>query len=291
VEDVALPARFGPHGISTTSAVQHIGPATVAVDARGYRITAADPRLRVDIHLRPDRGFALPPTELRQGSAISGYVVPALRGRATGTIRTPTGTFAFSDVPAYHDHNWGTWRGVTWEWGEASSSSGAYLYGNVHLPRGDASEGPQYGTLFVWGANSGPALQPASAISTGAVPEERGGLIAALPISTIRYSGWHSGPVVGGRLVPAPAEITVRADNGPDAVVLTIKVWDALGSRPLGADTNPASRAAAGAGGGSTSRPAQTFLQLRGDARLHGMLGGRPVDWQGPAASETFVGP
>jgi hypothetical protein len=91
--------------------------------------------------------------------------------------------------------------------------------------------------------------------------------------------------------VPAPAEITVRADNGPDAVVLTIKVWDALGSRPLGADTNPASREAAGAGGGSTSRPAQTFLQLRGDARLHGMLGGRPVDWQGPAASETFVGP
>ena len=287
VEDVVVPARIGPHDISTTSAAQRVGPARVRVDAGGYRITVDDPRLRVDLRMRPDRGFVLPPVELRQDGAISGYVVPAVRGRADGTIRTPRGVLALSDAPAYHDHNWGTWRGVTWEWGEAASASGAYVYGNVHLPRRDSAEGSALGTLFVWGADPGAAGTPAT---PDAPRVERGGLVAALPITRITYSGWHLGPIVGARRVRAPGEVVVRADNGADTVLLTITIWDALGSRPLGAPAGTSVSKGVSSAGPSPAGT-QTFLQLRGEARLRGTIGGRPVSWQGPASSETFVGP
>jgi hypothetical protein len=288
VEDVVVPARVGPHDISTTSAAQRVGPARVHVDAGGYRITVDDPRLRVDLRIRPDRGFMLPPVELRQDGAISGYVVPAVRGRADGTIRTPGGALVLSDAPAYHDHNWGTWRGVTWEWGEATSASGAYVYGNIHLPRGDAAEGSALGTLFVWGADSRAA---ATSPATPHAPRvERGGLVAVLPITRITYGGWHPGPTVGARRVRAPGEVVVRAANGDDTMLLTIRIWDALGSRPLGASAGTSVSERVSSAGPSPAAT-QTFLQLRGEAQLRGTIGGRPVNWQGPAASETFVGP
>ena len=37
-------------------------------------------------------------------------------------------------VPAYHDHNWGVWRGVSWDWGSARGASFNILYGGVHAP-------------------------------------------------------------------------------------------------------------------------------------------------------------
>jgi hypothetical protein len=141
----------------------------------------------------------------------------------------------------------------------------------------------------VWGADSG-----AAARSTSPTPDapgvERGGLVAALPITRISYSGWHPGPTVGGRRARAPGVVVVRANNGADTVLLTIKIWDALGSRPLGASAGRSvSQGVASAG--PSPAGTQTFLQLRGEAQLRGTIGGRPVNWQGPAASETFVGP
>jgi hypothetical protein len=37
---------------------------------------------------------------------------------------------------AYHDHNWGVWRDVSWEWGSASDANVSLLYGAV---RGDSA--------------------------------------------------------------------------------------------------------------------------------------------------------
>ena len=39
-----------------------------------------------------------------------------------------------ADVPAYHDHNWGVWRDVTWEWGAARGGTLSLLYGGVYGP-------------------------------------------------------------------------------------------------------------------------------------------------------------
>ena len=83
-----------------------------------------------------------------------------------------------------------------------------------------------------------------------------------------------------GRRVPAPSDVTIRAASGPDTATVRIRVVDALGGRPLGSSN-----------GTGTPRGTPIFLQLRGDATLRGTVGGVPVAWQGPAASETFVRP
>ncbi|HKX17020.1 MAG TPA: tocopherol cyclase family protein [bacterium] len=270
VDDVLIPRAVLPGDISTTAAEQHVGPARLTAGAGGYHVTVEDPRLRVDLTIRPDGGFVLPATEVRVGAAVSGYVVPVARGRADGVIRAGGRTLAFKNAPAYHDHNWGTWTGVTWEWGQASSAAGALVYASVHLPNGEASGGGSRPTLFLWQGGR-PAAAPL---------REAGGLVAALPVTDVTYGGWRPGPVVGGRRVRAPSEVTIRAANGADAATVWIAVADALGARPLGAS---AGRAAA--------RSMPIFLQLRGEAVVRGTIDGAAISWQGPAASETFVRP
>lgn len=270
VDDVLIPSALLPGDISTATAEQHVGSARVTAGVSGYHLTVNDPRLRVDLTIRPDGGFVLPATEVRVGAAVSGYVVPVARGRADGVIRAGGRTLTFENAPAYHDHNWGTWAGVTWEWGQASSDSGALVYASVHLPNGEASDGGgSRATLFLW-QRARPDLAPS---------HEAGGFVAALPVTGVTYGGWRPGPVVRGRRVRAPAEIMIHAANGPDTATVRIAVEDALGARPLGTS----------AAGAARSMP--VFLQLRGEAVVRGTIGGETISWRGPVASETFVRP
>jgi hypothetical protein len=95
------------------------------------RVGGAD--LNLTIAPTPRRLF--PPAEMGGDALISGYVVPALAARAQGRICLPTsagrGCEQISDAPAYHDHNWGVWRDVSWEWGAASDDELSLLYGVV----------------------------------------------------------------------------------------------------------------------------------------------------------------
>jgi hypothetical protein len=279
VRDVLIAAAPGPGDISTTAAAQHIGPARIAVDGDAYHLTVDDPHLQLNLRIRPQAGFALPATEWREGSAVTGYVVPVVRGRAGGTIRTGGLAWTLSDAPAYHDHNWGTWTGVTWDWGEASGGDGALVYASVHLPATDAAAGSGPGaTLFLW-ARSPHSPAPGRG--------DAGGFLAALPVTGVSYRGWHPGPTLAGHTVRAPAAVVVRAASGSDTATVRITVWDALGSVPPGTETG--GTAATAARGARTSKP--VFLQLRGDAVVRGTIGGVPIAWSGPAAAETFVRP
>ena len=285
--DVLISSVLLPGDISTATAEQHVGPARLTAGAAGYRLTVDDPQLRVDLTIRPDGGFVLPATELRIGPVISGYVVPVARGHAGGTVRASGRTLAFNGAPAYHDHNWGTWTGVTWEWGQASSDAGALVYASVHLPDGEAPDGAgSPATLFLWqqaARGAAPAVissLPAGPAPAGPPARDAGGLIAALPVTGVTYGGWRPGPVVDGRRVPAPSVVTIHAANGTDTAIVTIAVEDALASRPPG---TPAA--------GTAARQVPIFLQLRGEASVRGTIGGVPITWRGPAASETFVRP
>ncbi len=271
VDDLVLRAAIRPGDLAFTSASQRLGPARVWNDGGRYRITVHDPRVQADLWLTPDPGYYLPPAEIAGSTFISGYAVPVGHGWMDGQIRTARTALRLTHVPAYHDHNWGTWRGITWEWGEAGGEGGAVLYGALHVApqEGGASMG-RPAVLFVWEAqhNEGKAA---------------GGFLGAFTVRAIRYAGWHPGPRVSGRRVSVPAAITVEGEAGPDRVRLEIKVRDVLAS--VAAQAGPTEPSPTG----RSQTPRVIFLQLRGEAQVRGTVDGRSVAFSGNAAAETFV--
>jgi hypothetical protein len=51
----------------------------------------------------------------------------------------------------YHDHNWGFWEGVTWQWGQVQHGDLSFVYGRVHPPPDAADPGRVPGFLGVLG--------------------------------------------------------------------------------------------------------------------------------------------
>ena len=95
-----------------------------------YRVVASAGGLAVDLEVTPSPNRYFPPVELA-GELRSGYAVPALRAEATGRVCVDGACRAVTRVPAYHDHNWGVWRDVTWDWGIARGRQLDILYGGV----------------------------------------------------------------------------------------------------------------------------------------------------------------
>jgi hypothetical protein len=100
-----------------------------------YHVTADAGGARVDLRVTPAPRRYFPPTDLGGAALVSGYVAPALFARAEGTVCLPR-CEAVRGAQAYHDHNWGVWRNVSWEWGSASGEEMSLLYGVV---RGDST--------------------------------------------------------------------------------------------------------------------------------------------------------
>jgi hypothetical protein len=119
-----------------------IGASRVRLDGSRYRITL---RLRSErdaselagtLTLDPDAGRSLPPAVIRGARGwLSGYVVPVLSGRLTGSLQI-TGASGALEIAGvgYHDHNWGFWRDVRWQWGQVSSGDLSFIYGRVFPP-------------------------------------------------------------------------------------------------------------------------------------------------------------
>lgn len=131
--DVAL----GPHRVT-----QRDGRYTLVGTARSA--SAARRTVRFDLTVVPMPGSYFPPVELPGEGLVSGYVVPALRATATGQVCLDGACRTLQDAPAYHDHNWGTWRDVTWEWGMGQGSRLSLLYGGVEVPAEGAPTGNRF---------------------------------------------------------------------------------------------------------------------------------------------------
>lgn len=104
--------------------------AFVRVEDGAYRVAADAEGVRVDLTVRPAPRRYFPPTDLGGSALVSGYVTPALYATAAGTVCLPA-CRRVDGVQAYHDHNWGVWRNVSWEWGSASDERLSLLYGVV----------------------------------------------------------------------------------------------------------------------------------------------------------------
>jgi hypothetical protein len=149
------------------------GANRVVLSGTDYRITLDLPAENgggrvtgtIVVHANPDR--AVPPFVLQgAGGWISGYTVPVMAGRLDGELRVGGARIDLSGGAAYHDHNWGFWDGVSWQWGQVQRDGLSFVYGRVRPPADAADPSHVPGFLGVLGPD-GPL-----AFSTDATIEE-----------------------------------------------------------------------------------------------------------------------
>lgn len=252
--------RAGAIEFSTTSPDLRLGAHTVELldEPARYRVQAVLPslegrsRLQVDLEIEPAPYRYFPPAQLASSdSFVSGYVVPALRARARGTVCWDTRCWDVDQTLAYHDHNWGTWGGVIWDWGVAHAGDLDVLYGGVH--GSGVEEARRRGTRFlVYAVDSS-------------------GVAAVLEPDSLDYSG--SQPVLfEGETVSVPERLTWTARRGEDSLTAVIDLQRiGLSRLSLGADADV------------------FFAQMQGTMTLTGRLGSQPVSARGPGFFETYI--
>jgi hypothetical protein len=72
--------------------------------------------------------------------------VPVLSGPIRGTLDGDP-----IDMVGYHDHNWGFWEGVRWQWGQVAHDDVSFVYGRVFPPAAVADPARVPGFLGVLG--------------------------------------------------------------------------------------------------------------------------------------------
>jgi hypothetical protein len=125
-----------------------IGRSHVRLEGLRYLVTLDLPdatdgssrsRVSGEIFIDAIAGRSLPPIVIRgAGGWLSGYTVPVMSGRLSGSLAIGDARIALAGS-AYHDHNWGFWEGVSWRWGQVQHGGLSYIYGRV-LPPPDAAD-------------------------------------------------------------------------------------------------------------------------------------------------------
>ena len=117
-----------------------IGPNTVRLDGRLYRIhldlaDATGRRVRGDLTLESSPGRLVPPLEIAGSQGwVTGYVVPVMSGSLAGALRAGDDMVSLDGGTGYHDHNWGFWERVSWQWGQVRHDDLSLIYGRVFPP-------------------------------------------------------------------------------------------------------------------------------------------------------------
>ena len=239
-----------------------IGSNHVRLDGMRYRITLDLPaenrtsRVTGDIIIEASPGRALPPLTIRgAGGWISGYVVPVMSGRLTGTLTVRSvaqdfspATLTFNEGAGYHDHNWGFWKDVSWRWGQVHHGDLSLVYGRIHPPA-DAADAERIPGFLAAIGPDGPV-----GYATNVSIEETNDPATGHP-RTIMVTGRSSSLDIAMELTVDEAIVTKR---GP--------------STPLWASGE------------------MDFLQLRARYRVRGRAGDRSIDFTASGAAETFRG-
>ena len=140
-----------------------IGGASVRLDGMCYHIAFdlprtganASDRAKGTLDIEAVAGRSLTPIEMRgAGGWVSGYTVPVMSGRLSGSIVASGHNVELSGT-GYHDHNWGFWNGVSWRWGQVQHEGLSYVYGRV-IPPPDAADPSQLPGFLVALGPDGP---------------------------------------------------------------------------------------------------------------------------------------
>jgi hypothetical protein len=249
---------------STDDADLRLGDATVTVlpDGRyAVRGTAREEGTRtpltLDLVVAPAEGAYFPGASLTSG-IVSGYVVPALRAEAAGAICVAAQCERYDAAQAYHDHNWGVWRGVTWQWGAARAGPYTFLYGRVEPADSVASAPP----LVVYVVDST-------------------GFLALFRPRDITYVDGRT-TLVNGVAIRTPSRAELVDVRGDDTLRIVLSIEDATAT-----DTR---RPAVERGEGLASRALERpyFVQMKGTATIGGRIRGTPLAGMGAGFFETY---
>ena len=216
VTDRTFLAETGPDEVSFVEGRPDlvIGESRVTVEPDGsYRLAARIPSetggapLVLDLTVSARSRRYLPPVDLSDEGIVSGYTVPLLDAQATGQVCEGSTCLPIEGARTYHDHNWGTWSGVTWDWGQALVGGYSVLYGGVSSA--SATTGPRI--LYLADDNG----------FAGIFPIRR--LTAQWPDDDRRM---------------APESISILATSGADSLELTVTIGHARAtSVPVSVDS------------------------------------------------------
>jgi hypothetical protein len=118
-----------------------IGQSRVVLDGMQYRVhlDVEDARGRKavgDFTLLATPGRLVPPIEIMGADGWrTGYVVPVMSGALDGSLEIDGVRVSLAGGRGYHDHNWGFWQGVSWQWGQVQQGDLSVIYGRVFPPR------------------------------------------------------------------------------------------------------------------------------------------------------------
>ena len=213
-------------------------------------------RIAIDLRVHPDRYAYFPGVSMSSGGFVSGYVVPALRATATGKLCVDSTCEQLSDAQSYHDHNWGVWRNVTWEWGASRAGQYTFLYGRVYPPDSTTSVPP----ILVYLTDSL-------------------GFRAVFRPTTISYDD-NREIRVGPAVVRVPSHATLLDARGADTLRVDLAIDDAIGT-----DTRPAVERGNPVAGARTH---PYFIQMKGAAVISGRVDGTPLSGSGTGFFETY---
>lgn len=261
-------SRASPEHVrfSTESPDLRIGDASVTLlDDGRYRVHArareeggAGAMATIDLIVAPAPRAYLPGTSIGGDALVSGYAVGALRADATGSLCIDGACERYVNAQSYHDHNWGLWRGVTWDWGAARAGSFTVLYGRV-LTEDSASAGTPLVLFLV----------------------DSLGFRAIFRPQRIAYDDART-ILVDGREVRVPARATIVDVRGDDTLSVSLEIEDAVGS------DSRLSGVQRGERGAPPDIAHPYFIQMKGLARLSGRVGGVSVSGVGAGFFETY---
>ncbi len=250
---------------STRDADLDVGNGAVRVQADGrYAVQArvreegTDVPLDVNLVVSPVDRVDFPGATLVSGDFASGYAVPALRANATGSICLRSQCDRYTDAQAYHDHNWGGWHGVSWEWGATRAGAYTVLYGRVSPEDSTAGVSP----LFVYVTDTA-------------------GFVALFRPKLIRYDDARIVTTTDG-LLHVPAHADLMDVRGADTLQMQLTIDDAVAT-----DTRRA-RAERGDGPEARALTRPWFIQMAGEAVLSGRIHGRVMSGRGRGFFETY---
>ena len=258
--------------LSTHDADLRVGDASVhllpdgryAVRARAVAEDGSGQAATVDLAVTPAPRAYFPGASLESGDFSSGYAVAGLRADAAGAICAPGwgrdagGCESYAGAQSYHDHNWGVWRGVTWEWGAGRGGAYTLLYGRVQPPDSLQTSAP----LFLYLVDSL-------------------GFRALFRPRAITYVDGRA-VTVDGRTVRVPSSGVLEDVRGSDSLRVELTVEDATAT-----DTR---RGLVDRGEAEYARRLAHpyFVQMKGRLRISGRAGGHPVAGEGRGFFETY---